>query len=340
MPRTTRSDIHRPSAFQTADYRIVGYIDVREESHILNEAGWRIKANPAAADAIAAEANAAVAALHRQYKAWFGTAAAPSTCRHCGTTRCTYFAVAVHAPTGENVAIGHQCSNKIGLPSDEHQWNRLASRAEAVATARKRDALLASIEAVDPVLFAAFSLALTAERGGFDAIVDEKAKALGVTHPEARLVLVRSLRIVADIGSKARQYDYNFASTKQRDLFLSAARWDKAEQWAVETEARFAARAQADAARLAGLAGKPALAGRVTLVGTFTSRRAEHGDYGLVVKGLFVAESGEKVWCSIPSSVDAADIATVRPRLSLTVTVEQSKDVGFYFGSRPKAVAA
>jgi hypothetical protein len=332
MKHATRTDIHRPSAFQTSDYRIVGYIDVREESHIWTE----FKGHPE-------QAAAAIAELRSQYKAWFGTEAAPTTCKHCGTTRCAYFAVAKHVPSGENVAIGHQCSTKIGLPSDEHQWNRLAARAEALATSRKRDALLAECEAKDPVLFAALSLALAAERGGFESIIAAKAAELGVTSDDALHVLRKSLFIVQTIGSKCRQYDYQFASDKQRELFLSAARWDKAEGWAKETEVRVAQRQNSEAARQAGIAARPALDGRISLTGSFVSTKWVESNFGYqttsTLKGLFVTSEGDKVWQSVPSKLSdtlaESNLPVIGTKFTQTITIEASKDAGFYFGSRP-----
>lgn len=326
MSNPTRTDIHRPSAFQSADYRIVGYIDVREISNIYAEASRSAReASGEARNIIMENAAHEVRQVKARYKAWFGTEETPSTCRHCGTTRCAYFAVARHT-SGENVAIGHQCSVKIGLPSDENQWLRLKKIAEAFATRERRDAALASIESTNPELYAALLLGKRYSENRIN-VTTEVASRFGIESDEGRSVVARSLNMLEDIASKARHYEYQFKSEAQKELLLSLARFEKAAQWAKEADARVAKWA----AEKAALATLPALSGRITVTGKFLSSRREETQWGTVVKGLFACDTGHKIWMTCDET----------PMVPCTrkVTVTQSdKDPAFYFGSRPKAV--
>lgn len=111
-----------------------------------------------------------------------------------------------------------------------------------------------------------------------------------------------------------------------------------------EAPARWLEKAAADAARKADeearLVDLPE--GRQPLRGRFVSAKPQHSDFGVTVKGLFVAEVGEglaKVWMSVPSGFyrwEDGDVRIERDRvLEGKVTIERGQDKGFHYGKRP-----
>jgi hypothetical protein len=102
-------------------------------------------------------------------------------------------------------------------------------------------------------------------------------------------------------------------------------------------------KAKIDAIKASELAqaSAPVIAGRVKLVGSFKSVKAVEHNLGYTStctwKGLFQSEQGHKVWMSIPSAILSENLPeeVVGKTLTLTVTIEASKDAGFYFGKRP-----
>ena len=88
-------------------------------------------------------------------------------------------------------------------------------------------------------------------------------------------------------------------------------------------------------------ASAPVLTGRIKLTGTFKSVKEVEYNMGYRCtyswKGLFQSEQGHKVWMSVPSDIlNHNDVNEVIGKpVTLSVTIEASKDAGFYFGKRP-----
>ena len=92
-------------------------------------------------------------------------------------------------------------------------------------------------------------------------------------------------------------------------------------------------RAEIAAQRAAELAAaSPCPSGRVRVTGTILSVKTQDSPWGVNVKMLVRAESGFKVWCTLPASSQANKGDSV----AFTATLEPSKDdAKFGFGSRP-----
>lgn len=77
-------------------------------------------------------------------------------------------------------------------------------------------------------------------------------------------------------------------------------------------------------------------AGRHTLAGKFVSTRLVESQFGVALKGLFIAEvdgAEAKVWMTVPAAAP-----NVGEAVTLAVTVEPGSEPGFHYGKRPKVV--
>jgi len=78
----------------------------------------------------------------------------------------------------------------------------------------------------------------------------------------------------------------------------------------------------------------PAPSGRVAVKGTIASIKEKWGDYGMQLKMTLIADSGWKLYATLPKSISSE--ARAGDKIELTVTVKPShKDAYFAFGSRP-----
>jgi len=332
-------DIHKPSQFVPTDYSVVDYIDCNE----YNDAVRGLKdalVSPiqSVQDSARAELKQLRATINARNLRFFGTTDDPSKCDHCGNKNCRYFGVALHRPTNQHIAIGHTCAVRINLTVDELKFKQLAERAEATRTLIKRDATLAGFADTEPALYEALMFAKRADNDT-DGAVRDIADAHGLKTAEALAVIRKSVLMLCDIGNKCRQYEYQFASEKQKAFFLSASKMTKCIEWAKQAEENVSKRGERDALQISA----PVLAGRVTVTGKFVSVRDQSSDFGTVWKGLFVCDTHQKVWLTVPQSVLGMEGVTTQQSvcgipLTLKVTLEPSKDAGFYFGKRPSLV--
>jgi hypothetical protein len=338
-------NIHKPSQFVPTDYTVVDYIDCNEYNDAV--AGLRdalMSRIQRVQDSAHAELKALRASINARNLRYFGTTDDPSKCDHCGTGRCRYFGVALHKPSGSHIAVGHTCAERINLTVDAFKFKQMQERAEAARTLVKRDATLAGFADSDPQLYAAL---IFAKRADADREAASRAIASehGLTTEAAFHIIMRCVGMLCDIASKCRKYDYNFASEKQREFFLSASSLSKCLEWAKQADEREGKKGERDALQISS----PVLSGRVVVSGSFVSLRNHESDFGTVIKGLFVCETHQKIWLTVPVSVfdlskdesgRQCDARLKALKLTIKVTVEPSKDAGFYFGKRPSLVTA
>lgn len=110
----------------------------------------------------------------------------------------------------------------------------------------------------------------------------------------------------------------------------------------LEREQAAAERKAAEEARLVDLP-----EARQELRGRFVHAKEQANDFGVTVKGLFLAELADgglaKVWMSIPRGhyryEDSAPVVDRDELVALKVTIARSADRGFHYGSRPKVQA-
>lgn len=97
--------------------------------------------------------------------------------------------------------------------------------------------------------------------------------------------------------------------------------------------ARIDERPAKEAARKAEAeAAAPCPSGRIEIVGNILSIKSQESDFGVTLKMLVKAESGFKVWGTIPSGLNAY----VKDKVRFTATVEPSRDdTKFGFFKRP-----
>lgn len=116
---TTRTDVHRPSQMDPADYVLVGEADDHHSEGSF-DFDWERYAELKGAPELAG----------RDYRDAEGIEwdelTGRGTCCHCGQRRIRYWVFYLHVPTGKVVAVGGRCAGKLGLSSKDD----LARRAQ------------------------------------------------------------------------------------------------------------------------------------------------------------------------------------------------------------------
>lgn len=338
------STIHNPSQFNPEDYTAIDYIDSNEPANI--RAAYIYDKRPEAN----AECFAQIKAFYDLCEKYFGVRSAPHRCAHCGNGRSRYFAVAHHAPTNTNIAVGHICADhRLGITTDQFQWDRLAQRAKATATEIARSQALIALEESDPELHRAW---LQAREDGQDlegAVIRESAHFNLIDQRDQDTVrkgIERGVRLLADVAESVRKYKFA-ASEKQRALLVSGlARSREFIASGLNRNVGFRAHEEAKAT-LAATA--PVLSGRQVIRGTIASIKHISSDYGTVSKAVVHLPSGQTVYVSLPAGLlwrsapeaNAPYQTSVGSRVEIVCTLEQSdRDPLFYFGSRPTVTPA
>lgn len=346
------STIHNPSQFKPEDYVVVDYIDSREPENISATYKHAIgEGNQGARQACYAE----IKAFYDLCERYFGYRSAPCKCEHCGSYA-RYFGVALHKPTNKHVAIGHICTdNRLGLTNDNFRWTQLRDRAAAIATGHRRDAILVELQKTDAELHDAILSAVLDKANWADTVARE-LQTFNVQNSAqetvVRDVIFEGVSLLERIAVGLRKYDYK-ATDKQRAVLLAGLTKSR------EFARRKLGWTQEKEAAQAALADQPVLEGRITFTGTILSFKQVVNDYGSTLKFILRDAEGRKVYCSVPSGLEVytdtsgntsqEDIAatalkygrkTVGDVVSIVVSVEQSKDVGFYWGKRPTLTPA
>lgn len=140
MPTTTRTDVHRPSVMEPADYTLVGYADDHVEDGYVE---WLIE------DFYAALGLPVNPEAHHGHKmgqsndhlpeaedpaAW---ATEHGRCAHCGKTGIRYWTYFLHTPSGKLVGVGRDCGMRMGLSSRSELEHREAARDRRIKGARE-----------------------------------------------------------------------------------------------------------------------------------------------------------------------------------------------------------
>ena len=122
-----RSDTHRVSVADPAEYVEAGYFDLHPE-----EGGGRLY------DEVLAENGLT------EWRDFSGNFEARGRCDHCGAGPLRYVVVFLHVPSGETVSVGERCAEKLALESRSAFEHRRT--VEQARTQRKR----VEFDAADP----------------------------------------------------------------------------------------------------------------------------------------------------------------------------------------------
>jgi len=296
------STIHNPVNFIPSDYTVDGYLDNKAPD--ANEFFFLSGIDGSAA------ANM-VKAAREQFNADFGRyfgfrdaenkhAVIPHNCAHCGKS-IRYVVAAKYAPTGEYVAIGETCAQRIDMTLDQFRIKKLHE------VAAKRNKTIAA-------------------GGKYNAYLEEHAdfaEAVGRYYEAGTEV---SNHFVNDVLSKLRRY--GSLSDAQRDGVINAI------NRGFEFAARKAERVQRDAEEreAAIAAGVSMVEGRREISGEVLSVKSQDSYYGVTVKMLVKDSDGLKYWGTVPAAINPERGDTV----TFTATVKKSDDDDMFgFFSRP-----
>src|SRR5213080_2220584 len=109
MATMTRSDVHRPSVLDPADYRCVGGCDAHTGDQYSFEFDWALFADladrPDVADRDYRDGDGIPWAEVEHSAGEYGTFT--GGCDHCGQRRIRYWAFYLHVPSGEVIAVGN-----------------------------------------------------------------------------------------------------------------------------------------------------------------------------------------------------------------------------------------
>jgi hypothetical protein len=302
--RMTRTDLHRPSVLDPADYECVGDFDAHAEE------GYEYL-DPNYAD--------------REYS---GDHAYTGRCGHCGQS-IRYGAIFYHAPTDTLVSVGLRCASTLGLKSISEK----EIRAKGEAAARRKKVEEWAAESSDNAAALAYLTQVAeddaADRdamGAWNDLYDEIGHKLDWDHKAIRAEMPpqpkpkrRYNEFIADVGHKLLRY--GGLSEKQVAAVLKNR----------DREAEFAAKREAEAAKLADA---PALAeGRYEIEGDVVSVKSGENDYGFWMKMLVKMDDGNKVYGTVPSALGSPEKGE---RVQFTAKVDRSPDdEHFGFFSRP-----
>lgn len=241
----------------------------------------------------------------RSFATFDGNHEAKTTCDHCGAAF-AHGVLFLHVPTQELVHVGHICAtNTIGLPSKAAAARK---RAEKFATEQKARAERFTINA-----------AWREENGDLvEWLVELQDRPGGIGHGF----------LVDMVHTYNRYGNLTPNQTTATRKFMVTARTREAES---------AAR-QANRDESLAEAG-PVVEGRRPVTGRVLSTKWQDSDYGETLKMLVEEDDGNRVWGTVPVSIQAR--GELRGQLvTLTATVTRSdKDEHFGFYKRPTGAA-
>lgn len=270
---TTRTDIHRPSLLDPAEYSYLGCF--YQGSSRAMEISYARDMDDLSRAIIASGA-------------WTfeGNYQTKGTCDHCGAMF-AHGACFLHIPTGQYISVGHICANDtIGLPSHAAAAKRRAEKAVAAEKAQQNR---------------------IAEMQGWR---DENTD------------VVEFLATVEQAEVDYRQANEDGTQTKAPHPFLlemvhSLKRWGSLFPKQAEAVRKFAARAAEFAARDAERQANPEpvpttplQTGRLILTGTILTTKVQDSDYGSTLKMLVKLDDHNKVWGTVPRSLEDATLST------------------------------
>lgn len=307
---TTRSDIHRPVEMDPADYDYVGAGD--------NEAG-----DPGARGATQTEAYTVHGVTVHAYSPVGAKKAALRTlvaradrlsrgttqCHHCGA-RLRYFAVLLHTPTGEHIAVGETCLDNRFLLITKADFDRL----------RKSAALDRQAQRIK-----------TAARAFVDGLTGT-----------ARIALDRETDLVETFGLEG--YGLNTV-TDIRDKIWN--RYGDASPRAVAFAVKLAEEARPRATQRASYAADRAAEvkvaapeGRQTFEGVVVARKTHESEWGITWKlTVKVTTEDGSIWLAWITEPSKAPECKRGDLIRVTATLQRSdRDESFAFGKRPSGL--
>lgn len=304
--RPRRDDVHAPVNLITDDYTDVGYYDLgttkekpylRELNDAIREHDWH---------PLAPYANAA-------------------RCDHCGT-RIRYGVVMLHRDGGI-ICVGERCAdNRFPLAAARFQEMRRAATLNRDQMS-KADRFAGLCEQHPRLVWLTYLSALEGET--------ETDEFDGYTRHTPRSVIVatqtgKQFSILSDLYRK--MHKYGNPSEKQIELVdklltTIEERWTKAEARMRERDAE---RAEA----------QPAPSGRVVVTGEIVHTKSVEGSdhFGrptYTLRMMIKADEGYRVWCTMPSALNASKGDRVSIKVTLTVSDD---DQTFAFGKRPTVI--
>lgn len=357
MNAATRTDVHRPSTLDPADYVFVGEGDLHhsegfewwdvdlisvlqavvddpeiaatyERIQQFEAERERLDSRSLAASAAAVDVSGVAADLKRllderkrganiDRRADTGRGGY-ATCQHCGHRGLRYLAFFLHRPTGEILGVGQDCAEKLNLES------RSQLQIRRFREARRREAKLAAFTEAHPQVV---------------AFLDE-------------------YRAKVEAGERRANDFLHSISFKLKKWGELSEKQVAAVERSIEREAEWAAEREAEEADEPDPA--PAIEGRIEITGKIVSSKYKDTQFGSVLKMVVLDDRGFKVWGTQPDGLLAeapnpySDDATAsqagwiekgekwyRPadrgdRVRFTATVTRSdRDETFGFFKRP-----
>lgn len=289
----------RSATFDPADYRVVAVLDQHDEDGALDIFDGTLETGGLGRNGGSVPTDAFADEMD----------ATEYRCAHCGRRHnLRYIAFVRHVPTGDLLIFGSRCMDDAGLP-DATAYAR--KRAGETKAARERAARIAAARAD-------WEAANPEQSAALDQYV-EMRDALDVD-PEAPFVHDRFL----DDLVKARA-NYGALTESQTP-------------WPTTAILGWIDRLARDAAKAEVLAAAPVLEdGRREIVGTVRSVRWEDSDaaYGAgSFKMLVELDDANRVWGTVPRSIESADLVGSRVRFVAAVT-RSDRDDHFGFYKRP-----
>lgn len=220
-----------------------------------------------------------------------------SQCNHCGHPGIRWVAVVEHVPTGDKLAFGEICADRVELSG------RDAFRAKFIKdAAAKQEAMFARMIA----------------EAGFEAANDELVTWLD--------------SLSSDYDAKTHPFLLDMKRTLASKGSLSEAQVAASLKFMASAKAREAAREEKTQA-LVDVA--PLAEGRRPITGRVVSTKWQASDFGETLKMLVEEEDGNRVWGTVPEALQArGELKDAIVTLTATVT-RSGNDEHFGFYKRP-----
>jgi len=225
---------------------------------------------------------------------------------HGSTGRCTacgahfvYGEVWKHRTTGEHIHLGHICGAKYGFLMDRSAFEMEADRRAATIIAKMKR----------------------------EQNAQDRAKFLD-DHPGLERALQTDHHIVKDIARKF--LEWNSLTDPQVELVTKLYRESIAPKECVHCKGDHDLESCPNRTPLED--------GRQDMTGTILSTKLQDGWYGTTFKMLVLLDTGSKVWGTVPSVIDFAELKG--SRVKFTGTIEVSPDDKYFgFFKRPAKAA-
>lgn len=309
-----RTDTHRPSVINPADYEYVAFDHAKIE-------------NLGDCDYILAQRAIKEAHMKRTGGTYSGHDHG-GNCGICGNANAIYTATFYHAPSNSYLRVGQDCAEKLDMSGlDWNEFRKTVGNAlEARAGKKKAQALLEEAGCSE-----AWAISL-AERPACDCF----------GHGSDFYQLLHSNQCERNYAAETTIKDIVANVVKYGNLSEPKANYLKVLVDQIKNRPALAAKYAAEAAAAA-----PCPTGRVVITGTvlkvkefasaFGSRYSRYAEPATVYKIIVKDDSGFRVYGTRPSGIQAER----GDRLTFTATVEPSKDdAKFGFYKRPAKAAA